>query len=266
MSGTDLTSAANVRRLSTADISKLNKDNLKTALNAILNDNTVANDAPGDQYVNALLRLENKFDNMERSITSQLRGEINSLRADHELKISKIREENASLREALLQHQRYLESIESEKRAANIIVMGVCEGGDLTHNGETARDDKDKCDMILKHIGCVAPILSTTRIGKQPADPNRNRPIKVQLVSADVRSTVLSNSKKLKEAPDPLKKVYIKKDQHPVVRRELNRLYDVVKSERGKAGNQGRTVEFDKEHRCVTVDGEVIDRFRAQFF
>ena len=74
--------------------------------------------------------------------------------------------------------------------------MDVCEGGDLTHNGETAKDDKVKCDMILKHIGCVAPILSTTRIGKQPADPNRNRSIKVQVVSADVPSTVLSYAKK----------------------------------------------------------------------
>ena len=61
MSGTHLSSAANVRRLSTADISKLNKDNLKTALNAILTDNTAANDAPGDQYVNALLRLKKRW-------------------------------------------------------------------------------------------------------------------------------------------------------------------------------------------------------------
>ena len=111
--------------------------------------------------------------------------------------------------------------------------MCVCVGGDLTHNGETAKNDKVKCDMILKHIGCVAPILSTTWIGKQPADPNRNRSIKVQLVSADVLSTALSYAKKTQRSYRvPFKNVYIKKDQHPLVRRELNRLYGVVKSER----------------------------------
>ena len=53
--------------------------------------------------------------------------------------------------------------------------------------------------------------------------------------------------KKLKDAPESPKNVYMKKDQHPLVRRELNHLYDVVKSERDKAENHGRAVEFDKE-------------------
>ena len=77
---------------------------------------------------------------------------------------------------------------------------------------------------------------------------------------------LLEKAKSLKDETDAvLNSVYVRKDQHPMVRKELARLYAVVKSEKEKPVNQGRTVEFNKDTRCVTVDGTVIDRFKIQF-
>ena len=51
-----------------------------------------------------------------------------------------------------------------------------------------------------------------------------------------------------------------------MVRRELNRLHTVAKTEKGKAENQGKTVEFDNARRCVIVNGEIVDLFKPRFF
>ena len=140
----DLTSIAVVRRMSSSDIGKLNKDNLKTALNTMMTDNGNDSAASNDMYTRTLLRLEKKFDAMETSIVAKLRGEIDSLRTDHQSQITQLQTENTTLRESLLQHQRYLESIESEKRSKNIMVMGVGESTDISHNGHTAKNDLEK--------------------------------------------------------------------------------------------------------------------------
>ena len=257
----DLTSIAVVRRMSSSDIGKLNKDSLKTALNTLMTDNGNDSAASNDMYTQTLLRLEKKFDAMETSIVAKLRGEI-----DSQSQIIQLQTQNTTLRESLLQHQRYLESIESEKRSKNIMVMGVGESTDISHNGHTAKNDLDKCNLILTSIGCNASIEAVTRIGQQPDNTNRKRPIKVQLASADVRSDILNKAKNLKDLGEPLSNIFIKKDQHPMVRRELNRLHTVAKTEKGKAENQGKTVEFDNARRCVIVNGEIVDQFKPRFF
>ena len=65
--------------------------------------------------------------------------------------------------------------------------------------------------------------------------PNFNRTIKVTLQSPDDRNELLKNTKKLKNAPPNMKKVYIKKDEHPVFyaenQRLKNKMYDMKNSE-----------------------------------
>ena len=58
------------------------------------------------------------------------------------------------------------------------------------------------------------------------------------------------------------KKVFLKKDQHPDIRQEEKRLYEVFKAERNKPENADKVVVFNRRTRIVTVNGEEIDRFK----
>ena len=77
---------------------------------------------------------------------------------------------------------------------------------------------------------------------------------------------LVTNSKKLKDYLEPYNKIFVKKDMHPGVRWEFNRLRLSEKTEIDKPENEGRTVEYDHTTRTVTVDGVVVDRFRSSFF
>lgn len=70
----------------------------------------------------------------------------------------------------------------------------------------------------------------------------------------------------MKTAGEPLSKVYLKKDTHPGIRREMKRLRDVEKREKEKPENQGRNVWYDWKERNVTVDNLIIDTYRPTFF
>ena len=48
-----------------------------------------------------------------------------------------------------------------------------------------------------------------------------------------------------------MQRVYVKKDVHPLVRKELSRLREVEKRERDKPENQGRNVRYDYKERKV---------------
>ena len=51
-----------------------------------------------------------------------------------------------------------------------------------------------------------------------------------------------------------------------MVRKELNLIRKVEKEEKGKPENQGHSVRYDHESRCVFVDDILIDRFKPMFF
>ena len=75
---------------------------------------------------------------------------------------------------------------------------------------------------------------------------------------------ILRNASKLKDQGenDPFKRVFLKRDVHPDIRREEKRLYEVFKAERDKPQNVDFDVIFDRKKRVVTVNGEEIDRFK----
>ena len=79
-----------------------------------------------------------------------------------------------------------------------------------------------------------------------------------------MRNKVLRNSKRLKDQLEgsPYKKVFLKKDQHPDIRNEEKRLYEVYKVERNKPENADKEVIFNRRTRVVTVNDEEIDRFK----
>lgn len=63
-----------------------------------------------------------------------------------------------------------------------------------------------------------------------------------------------------------MKKVFVKKDVHPSIRDEWKRLDDVFNREKSKDCNIGRSVNFNKIERTITIDNIVIDKWSPQDF
>ena len=112
---------------------------------------------------------------------------------------------------------------------------------------------------------------SVQRLGKPPppvaggAQP-RSRALKIVLARAKDQKQVLDKAKKLKEAGDMFAKVFVKRDMHTLVRKEINRLRQAEKAEKEKPENISRTVVYDQNMRTLSVDNVIIDRFQPMFF
>ena len=73
-----------------------------------------------------------------------------------------------------------------------------------------------------------------------------------------IMSLVMSNAKGLKNETAPWNKVYIKKDLHPVLVRENNRLRQKFKKLQQCPENKDREIKLEKGK--LKVDGEIIDQ------
>ena len=179
-----------------------------------------------------------------------------------------MKQNNSTLTEVVSQQQRFLESLDAEKRACNLIITGLKEDGPLSVEEDSAHTDEEKIVLVLKKIGQenIAPV-SVTRLGeRRPGLHTRNRPVKVVLHSPGIRKGILSAAARLKQSGPDFARVYIKKDTHPALRKEYDRMRRSEREERNKPENQGKEVRYDRDTRCITVDGIVVDRFKPTFF
>lgn len=76
----------------------------------------------------------------------------------------------------------------------------------------------------------------------------------------------VQGASKLKDGQDHLKKIFIKKDQHPEIYREKNRLKPIECEEKAKPEKNGINVFYDWKTRCVYTDNQIIDFFSPSFF
>ena len=85
-----------------------------------------------------------------------------------------------------------------------------------------------------------------------------NRVVKIVLPSVEVRNEFLKNTSKMKDCQDPWKKVYIKKDQHPVYLAENNRLRKKATELKKKPGYENKEIKIFNGK--LTVDNNEVDR------
>ena len=158
------------------------------------------------------------------------------------------------------QQQFFLEHLANKDRANNLIVPGIPEDGDDRKNVQEmvtallpTEDVKADRDFELKRLG-------------NDVTARKPRPLLLQFKDNAMakRKKMLQNNKNLKEIVQ-YQKVYIKPDQHPVFRREHNRLRNVAYDERKKPENQGCNIVYKAKEGVVTKDGVTIDKFVMHF-
>ena len=102
------------------------------------------------------------------------------------------------------------------------------------------------------------------RLGQQ--NDGKKRLVLVVLEDGNERNEILKKAKNLKSQSGSLARVYVKKDVHPAVRKEMARLRQREKEEKEKAENIGVNIRIDWRKRELLRDGNVIDKFLPYFF
>lgn len=172
-------------------------------------------------------------------------------------------QENDKLKDIVAAQQKYLSTMDASTRKRNVIITGVAEKTPLVTGEHSATNDREKVKKIFDIIGCASiPFSHMERLGRE----GDRRPIKVVLDDPDKVNSILHNTSKLKKAADEFKRVFIKKDTHPLVRKELARLREVVKREKLKPENAGKIIYMDYKLRKVFVDKLEVDSYTVQPF
>ncbi len=164
--------------------------------------------------------------------------------------------------EILAKQQRYLEILDRKERENNLIVTGV---PDENESLDGATTEEDKLKKIWSEVGVRVEMHSHRRLGRRD-DGNSRRAILVTLAGKSIRDRILETTNQLKNAGEAYKKIFIKKDVHPSIRKEWKRLYDAERAEKERPENAGCVVRLDARERKLYRDGVVIDSWNLQSF
>lgn len=235
-----------VTALSQSQISKLTNPQLKEALNTIVN--AIRTQEPTNTEILDELKL--------------LRGEISEIKTIKQ----EVKDLSARLDEAykvMSQQQKFLEAVDARERSRNIVITGLSEDSD-----EIGDDDTAKVKKVIEATGYAEVInpeqWQIRRLGKETT--RRNRPIHVMLNNQQQRNHILEKAKNLKNCEGLLARIFIKKDLHPAVRKEMARLREREREEKNKPENAGTNIRYDWKNRVLLRDNVVIDKYAVNFF
>ena len=206
------------------------------------------------------------------TITADLSLKVNAhenrlklLESDCERKQARIE----ALESVVIEMQKSINMIDQDKRKSNIIVTGLPETAVTMPSSMegcdpvTIENDTDKVSTMLSIISQDEQNFNVnewdiSRIGKPRQ--GGTRALKIIMSSPEERDDVLSIASKLKTAGDTWKKVYIKKDLHPVYIKENNRIrkkrYDLVN--KYKYNRENHEVQIVRGE--LKVDGYTVDK------
>lgn len=177
------------------------------------------------------------------------------------------------LENVVISMQRYLNSVDSGERSKNIIIFGLSEKmftiEDFYGEKRNFSCDNSKVNGIIQvmqagiteHEKIITENeknqLEIFRIGKEM--PGKNRTLKINCKSVEVRDKLLSNTKSLKNH-NAFQKVYLKKDIHPVYNAENKRLHDKKKQliYEAEKSSSGQVVEY--KDGLLKVNDIAVDR------
>lgn len=227
------------------------------------------------QIMDLLLDGMKNMDKTDASLQSQividkideLRDEIRGYVARQEkleARVDSLETTVQSQSNIMYSQQLFIEQLDAKNRVNRLIITGVPEDVDFEH----AKTDDDKVKYIFDKLEIPDLVYSVERIGK-PNDatstPGRIRAILLTVDDDTDRKKLLAATDKLKKIK-PLKRVFIKKDKHPAVRREWGRLFKAEQEEKNKPENRHSQIVFDKKTRKLLKDDVVIDSWKPSYF
>lgn len=128
--------------------------------------------------------------------------------------------------EVIKEQQITLARFDKDARLKRILVAGISEENDLIYKKETATNDKQKINIIMRETGNEdIKIERMRRVGNKDAGPGkRDRYISLEFNSWSDRNVVKKSGETLKSI-DELKQIFFKADSSKQEREEYARLY-----------------------------------------
>ena len=240
-----------LRKLQRNQLKGVNKDEIIDAILA----------AEDDAAVSA--RQDSKLDQIVKEL-EELRTIISSQENSAKVQIKELTDVIKKQSEVILQHQLFLEQLDRKNRENNLVLFGIPDE-QSAFDGGTSEEDKIQKVLGIVEADSDAVVRSHRMLGRpDQVNNNRPRPVLIRVDSKFIRDKVLEKAKKLKDLNDPFKKVYIKKDSHPEVRKEWKRLRDAEEAE--TRNNVGCDIRLDFKQRVLYKDGCIIDKWRPHPF
>ena len=106
--------------------------------------------------------------------------------------------------------------------------------------------------------------ISTIRLGETRDNLDKPRPILVKLDNHALQKQLIMRAKQLRNKIG-CSHIYIKKDLHYTIRKELNRLKRREMQEKDDPRNDGVDIKFNWKERLLTINDMVIDKFKPSF-
>ena len=209
----------------------------------------------------AMQGTNKKIDDLRNDIQtkiSTLENKVKILESENEKKDDDIN----VLKHTVISMQKTFNSMDQDERKTKAIIQHLPETDiDDTDSGVKLTNDIEKIHQICKFMEHNLDEdsirnLDISRIGKKRE--GMPRMIKIVFPNMNERDAFVKNSSKMKNAPDIWKKVYIKKDQHPVYVAENNRLRKKMIDLRKLPENKDKEV-FIKDGK-LTVNGNTVDQ------
>ena len=211
-----------------------------------------------------------KIEDLSTDVTAKmthLENRVKILESDNDKKDEDI----VILKHTVTNMQKALNSLDQVKREVNAMINGLPEGEMESDddNHTIISNDPEKVNWILKIMDCnhfnldKLQKLNISRLGK--SREGYNRVMRITFESRDDRNIFVANKNKLKSASSVWEKVYVNKDQHPVIRGESNRIRKKRNDLRNDPANKDKSVTIKDGN--LLVDENIVDKhmfFRQQ--
>jgi hypothetical protein len=158
---------------------------------------------------------------------------------------------NTVLTNIVMQQQRFFESMDADKRINNLIVTGVPEKNNLPTDYKKYSEAWLDRTMFRRGPYSIWENLMMTKSGTGPTH--------VVLEETKYMKDFLNDAAKLKNAGKRVAKIYVRRVMNPAIQKELIKIRKYEKTEKEKAENQGRVIQYDNTSRCIFVDGTIVD-------
>ena len=199
--------------------------------------------------------IEHKLEQISKRSSSQ-EAKISLLEANIKEKDTAI----ATMTDIIINMQSSLNRIDSNTRNNNIIVSGLQEESIVDDVAGELRSDKDKIHCLFEVMNVGEDVLGDldnfeiSRIGQ--SKENTTRLVKVNVKSKTTRDSILEKAPSLKGKHEQWKRVYVKKDVHPVYSKETSRIYRKMKTLKEENPDKEVKIQDGK----LLLEGKMIDK------
>ena len=196
---------------------------------------------------------------IEEKIPNDIGKLINDMKEDYDSKIEVLQNDNHTLKNTILEQQKFLEGMRRDKVKSNVFISG------LPSSHKIGEDDVTNKSVILEHLITYINSEMTSDNYKvikifEPTEGRTKYSAKVAFNDYATKMSLINNCKKLGTLndDDPLKKVRVRFDDPPLTRQENRRLSSKLYQLR-QANTDESILKLEKGK--LLKDGVVIDEF-----